>query len=138
MIVRLDETNKEYATQFEDVRELKVEEKLLDKFLLNPNNITLMEVVDEKVVGLVWGYVLERMDTEPMMFIYSVDVLEEYRKRGIAKRLVGAFIEEANQRGFRNSFLITEKENVPANKLYKSLDGDILEERVLYMFKDGE
>lgn len=139
MIVKLDKINKQLASQFKQVRELEVKEKYLDTFLDNPNNITLMEVVNDEVVGLVWGYVLERMDSKPMMFIYSVDVIKEYRQRGIAKKLVGAFIEEANKRGFRNSFLLTEKGNIPANKLYQSLNGKAFDERVLYMFfKEGD
>ncbi len=139
MMIKLDESNRDYARQFFNVRELKVDESKLDKFLSNENNIALIEVIDDKVVALVWGYVLERMDAEPMMFIYSVDVIKEYRRRGIARKLVGAFIDESNKRGFRNSFLITEKGNVPANKLYQSLKGKEQEEHILYMFfKDGE
>lgn len=139
MIIKLDKTNYNYAKQLVHVRKLKVEEEKFYSFIENQNNIALIEVIEDKVVGLVWGYVLDRMDSEPMMFIYSVDVIKEFRRKGIAKKLVGAFIDEANKRGFRNSFLITDKGNIPANKLYQSLDGNQHEEKVLYMFfKDGD
>lgn len=139
MIVKLSKDTLHYADQFVDVRELKVNKENAKKFIENKNNLALMEVIDKKVVGLVWGYILERLDTDPMMFIYSVDVIKEYRRKGIAKKLVKYFVDYANEEGFRNSFLITDKDNIPANMLYKSLNGQEHSDKTLYMFfKEGE
>lgn len=134
MIVKLTEKNIHYTDQLIHVRDLKVDHEKVKKFIQDEKNILLMEVIDEVVVGLVWGYVLERIDSEPMMFIYSVDVVQEFRKKGIASKLVKAFIDSANNQGFRNSFLITDKDNIPANKLYRSLNGKEMDDKVLYMF----
>lgn len=138
MIVQLKKDNLHYTKDFLDVRDLNVDQTRVERFIENENNICLFEVIDGKVVGLVWGYVLERMDCEPMMYVHSVDVVEEYRRRGIAKRLVGKFIEIANQRGYRNTFLITDKDNISGNKLYQSLGGEQEIDKVLYIFKEGE
>lgn len=138
MIVKLDNYSMKYASQFFEVRELVFNEEKLLAFIENQNNLALMEVIEDKVVGLVWGYTLERLDDEPMMFIYSVDVIKEYRQRGIGKKLVKSFVDYANEHGYRNSFLITDKENIPANMLYKSLKGEYLKDKVLYFFKRSD
>jgi ribosomal protein S18 acetylase RimI-like enzyme len=71
------------------------------------------------------------------MYIHSVDIVEEYRNQGHGKLIVSKFIEIANNLGYRNTFLITDKDNVPANKLYSSLGGEEYSDKVLYIFKKG-
>lgn len=135
MIVKLNKDTVKYAEQFINTRELDVTIEKLNIFIANENNHAVMKVINEKVVGLVWGYTLERMDTEPMMFIYSVDVIEEYRRKGIAKELVKSFIDYAKENGYSKTFLLTEESNFAANKLYQSLNGELITNNNLYMYK---
>ena len=84
-IVKLNHESKQYCEQLENVRELKTISQKVDAFINNPNNIAYFALEEELVIGFVWGYVLERLDSEPMIYIHSVDVIESHRKQGVAK-----------------------------------------------------
>ena len=133
--IALNHTNKHLAQQFSNVRDLSTQFDKVDAFIDDEHTLTYMALDGEKVVGLVWGYTLQRMDDNPMMFIYSVDVIESYRKQGIATTLVEKFIDFANEKGYRNTFLITDKDNIAANNLYKKTGGERHDDKVLYIYK---
>ena len=134
-LVKLTENTTKYLKQLVDVRNLSVNDELAKKFINNSNNHAYFAVIENRVIGFVWGYTLERLDSEPMMYIHSVDIVEEYRNQGFGKQIVSKFIEIANDSGYRNTFLITDRNNITANKLYTSLGGEENPDKVLYVFK---
>ena len=73
---------------------------------------------DDKPAGLVnFG----RQRNIPEWFIGNVTVLPEYRRRGIARRLVEASLTELRKRKARLASLEVITENVPAYRLYEKL-----------------
>jgi|LGOV01.1.fsa_nt_gb ribosomal protein S18 acetylase RimI-like enzyme len=134
-LVKLTNDTVKYLNQLIYVRDLVAEEKYSRGFILNPNNHAYFAMIEEKVIGFVWGYTLERLDSEPMMYIHSVDVLGEYRNKGVGKKIVSKFIEIANKSNYRNTFLITDRDSIPANKVYSALGGEIYPKKNLYIFK---
>jgi len=129
-----DATNHELR-QLTQVRELKVLKNNLKTFTSNPNNHGYMIMDKDKVIAFAWGYTLERLDCNPMMYIHSVDVINEYRNQGVGKKLVKIFIDYAKEHNYRNTFLITDKGNLPANKLYQSFSNELEVDKNLYIFK---
>ena len=138
MIKQLNLSNMEYAAQFLTLRELNVKEDKLINFLSDKKNLCYMKIIDDVVVGMIWGYILDRMDEEPMIFVYSVDVLPEFRRKGYAKEIMNEFIKLAKEQSFRNVFLLTDQDNQAGNHLYRSINGEELRDKVLYMYKRGE
>jgi ribosomal protein S18 acetylase RimI-like enzyme len=134
-IVRLDKETIKYAKQFHHLRKPKVEPRKLEQFIENGNNICYFILENEKVIALAWGYVLERFDNASMLYIHSVDVLEDYQKQGIGTALIQAFLKYAEKHQLRNTFLITDKGNIPGNKLYQKFNHGLEEEKHLYIFK---
>ena len=53
--------------------------------------------------------------------IYSLFILEKFRKRGLSKKLMESAILRAKEKGSKIVELNTELNNDPANGLYKSL-----------------
>ena len=80
--------------------------------------------MDAELVGQVIGYILDRWDAdEPMLFLYSIDVVESYRRQGIGKALIQAFRELGRVRGCSELFVFTHESNFPAMRLYESTGG---------------
>jgi len=65
-----------------------------------------------------------------------VDVLEGYKQKGYGSLLIDTFLTYARENQVRNTFLITDKENIAANKLYQKFASEMEEEKVLYIFKE--
>jgi len=80
--------------------------------------------VDERPVGLVYGYRFPRLDgPRPMMFLYEAGVLEEFRRRGIGRALVEELKRFAEESDCRKMFVPTQASNEAAMALYRSAGG---------------
>ena len=77
-----------------------------------------IEEEDKKPVGLI-NYMRQR--NVPEWYIANVTVLPAYRRRGIARRLVEATIQELRHRNAQVAFLDVVVGNDPAFQLYKQL-----------------
>lgn len=94
------------------------------KFLSNSQNILLSAELDDFLVGQLIGYILDRWDkNEPMLFLYSIDVLETYQRRGIGTALIEAFRKLGRTQGCSETFVLTNESNVAAMQLYQSTGG---------------
>jgi ribosomal protein S18 acetylase RimI-like enzyme len=99
-------------------------QEYMQKFLSNESNYLLVAFEKKKPVGFILGYRLERVDTlRPMMFVYEIEVLEPYRKKGIAKALVNEFLEICKEHHYLKMFVITNESNISAMALYQSTGG---------------
>ena len=135
-VKRLSKKDWIYQDSINKVRDFQMEEEHFLTFVSNPNNLAYYILEEEKVVAFAWGYVLERMDAASMLYIHSVDVLEGYRRKGYGRELIARFLDFARENGFRNTFLITDKDNFEANKLYQSFSHEKEEDKNLYIFKE--
>lgn len=94
------------------------------KFLSNSQNILLSAELDDSLVGQVIGYILERWDKdEPMLFLYSIDVAETHRRRGIGTALIEAIRKLGRTQGCSEAFVFTNEGNPAAMQLYQSTGG---------------
>lgn len=74
------------------------------------------------VAGFVYGYVLRRFEMTSF-FIYSVDVAEPFRRRGVAKAMLAALAKRGRTAGWAEMFVMTGAENPAAMALYRSAGG---------------
>lgn len=94
----------------------------LQAFLRSAANILVVAEVDGAPAGQVIGYVLARWDRPaPMLFLYSIDVAEEYRRQGIARRMIETFRAVGRGCGCTDGFVFTNAANTPAMQLYAAL-----------------
>lgn len=113
-------------------------ETINEDFFSSENNVLIVAVEDDKVVGSIYGYVLERYDTRlKQLFIYSIDIIDGYRQQGIAKLLMNEFLKDINSGNYHNAFVITNEDNIPAMKLYESVGGKriVADDGIEAMFK---
>jgi aminoglycoside 3-N-acetyltransferase I len=94
------------------------------KFLNNSQNIMLSAELEKSLVGLLIGYILERWDKdEPMLFLYSIDVAETYRRKGIGTALIEAAKKLGRAQSCSEAFVFTNASNLAAMQLYQSTGG---------------
>jgi len=81
--------------------------------------------VDDRPVGMVYGYRFPRLDgARPMMFLYEAGVLEQYRRRGIGRALVEELKRFAMESDCRKMLVLTQASNEAAMTLYRSAGGE--------------
>ena len=92
----------------------------IKSFLSEKHNIAITAKLDEKVIGLIYGYSLTRIDDKkPQFFIYSVDIHDTYQDRGYGSSFVNFVIDWAKENDFSESFVLTNKDNPRACKVYE-------------------
>lgn len=134
-IIKLDTNSLIYKDSLRNIRELDIKDDKFKAFVQNPFNLCYMAIMNEEVVGLAWGYIMERMDSENMLYIHSVDVKEKVQNQGIGTKLIEAFLGYAKEHNFRNTFLITDEDNEFGNKLYSKFKHELELKKNLYIFK---
>ena len=97
---------------------------------------------NNKIIGYImcrieYGFsVLKKMSLARKGHVVSFAVLEEYRGKGIGKKLVDQSIEGMKIRKCNESYLEVRTDNIPAIKLYESLGFDRIATLNTY-YKDG-
>lgn len=124
-IRRLNRENvKEVIDMVETFRSVITNKKKAIEFLNDEKNYIIACLDKERVVGFVLGYELQRYDDQNnMMYVHEVNVLSEYRRQGIGKRIMEELKKICNSRDLSKIFLITRKSNIPAISLYTSTKG---------------
>lgn len=89
-------------------------------FLLeNPSSISLIALADNEIVGFIIGIVHEGLKTENVGHVFTLDVAEKYRRKGIALRLLRELEKKFKEKNVKESILEVKLDNEAAKKLYK-------------------
>lgn len=89
-------------------------------FLSEKQNIAIVAKLDGKTIGLIYGYSLTRIDGKsPQFFIYSVDIHSAYQDKSYGSQLVQYVVDWARNNGFCESFVLTDKDNPRACRVYE-------------------
>ena len=93
------------------------------EFLADPRH-HLAVAIDDNAGGVVVGFVSAvhyvNPDKPPEMWINEVGVAPAYRQRGVARSLLRAILERARTLRCREAWVLTDRSNVPAMRLYAS------------------
>lgn len=97
--------------------------------------VIIVEMYDEKIVGIFAGYANDRSKNQAYVTFLSVD--KEFRGNGIAQELLLEFICICKRKGFREVMLHTSLKNKSAISLYEKNGferGVVSENRVEYIY----
>ena len=84
--------------------------------------VNVVAVDAREVVGFIYGHVLRRFEAVSF-FIYSVDVAEGHRRRGLARTMLERLKDLMPERGWDEMFVFTNRGNEPAMRLYAGAGG---------------
>jgi ribosomal protein S18 acetylase RimI-like enzyme len=94
------------------------------RFLARADCILIAALDRQEPVGFVLAYELPRIDgPRPMIHLYEIEVSEQYRRQGIARKMIAQLKSIARQRSACKAFVITIAANEPAMGLYASTGG---------------
>ncbi len=99
-------------------------DRYLESLLAKPHVIPLVAIADNKIVGGLVAYVLDKFEQERSeVYIYDLAVAEAYRRRGIARSLILELRKIAKMMGAWVIYVQADKDeaDLPARQLYDSL-----------------
>ena len=95
-------------------------------FFSDPHNILLVAYANREPAGFLYAYTLPGLKTPyPKMFLYSIDVFRDYRRQGIAGRLIIELKKLAKENRCSEIFVMTNQSNGPAMELYTKTGGRV-------------
>jgi len=118
-----------------DVFDRGVDAARTAEFLADPRH-HLAVAIDEAgvVVGFASAVHYIHPDKPPELWINEVGVAASHRDRGVGKRLLAALFERARTLGCGEAWVLTDRANEPAVRLYQSLGG-AARDQVMFSFK---
>lgn len=118
----------------DDVFDNPVDEKFAIEFLNDPRHHIVVAVIDNQVIGFASAVHYVHPDKPTELWINEVGVAEKHQNKGIAKAIMKELFQLGKKLGCEVAWVLTESDNLPANKLYQSVGGE-KSETVLYEFK---
>ncbi|MBN2610260.1 MAG: GNAT family N-acetyltransferase [Bacteroidales bacterium] len=95
---------------------------LIEGLRNHPSKLILFAEADEKMVGLANCFInFATFTCKPFINIHDIIVLDEYRKKGIGRKLMHAIQAHAISMGCSKITLEVREDNIHAQHLYKSL-----------------
>jgi len=96
----------------------------LRHFLSKPENYLIVAIEDDKPIGYVVAYLLDRVDRDQsMMFFYEISVEESYHRRGAGAEMIKLLKRFCRKQNVMKMWVHTNKSNFAAARLYESTGG---------------
>ena len=92
----------------------------LQKILSNDSNISIVALMDNKVIGGLSGYILDQYYSEkPLFYLYDLAVAKTHQRKGIGKQLINFLLEYCMQKGFEEAYVQADKVDEHALAFYR-------------------
>ena len=109
----------------EDVFDDPIVESSEREFLAHPRHRLVVALENEVVIGFVSAAVYVHPDKPaPELWINEIGVAPTHQRQGIGKALMQAILEEAKRSGCTEAWVLTDRTNLPAMRMYKSAGGE--------------
>jgi ribosomal protein S18 acetylase RimI-like enzyme len=119
-----------------DVFDDPIDAQAAGQFLRNPGHRLAVAIDDGVVVGFVSAVVYVHPDKPaPELWINEVGVAPSHQGRGIARRLLASTLEDARASGCREAWVLTDRANQPAMRLYEAAGGEASGDHVMFTFR---
>lgn len=106
-----------YSIELECFGDEAYSKSLLEGFLVHESSIFLKALVDDTIAGFVAG-AFRRVGGKRVYQLYTIDVRERFRRRGVGSALLEAFEERARELGAEEVILQVRVDNRAAVNLY--------------------
>lgn len=116
-VVSVDNSNGELVFRALRAINARFEDSLVNAFLGDPNSICLTAWQKDEFAGWITGYRLQRF-REVQVLLYEIDVVDSFRQRGVATKLIEKLEESARRLGASEIWVLTAEDNTPAMGLY--------------------
>jgi GNAT superfamily N-acetyltransferase len=111
------------ANVLPDVFDNPVNEKLSSEFLSDSRHHLAVAIDVGRVVGFASAVDYIHPDKSQDLWINEVRVSATYRKRGLPKQILGTLLKVGRQLGCREVWVLTDRPNSAAMRVYESLGG---------------
>ncbi len=115
------------------------EKKQLAKLLSNPDFIVFVVKQNDKIVGGLTIYVLQRYyGTKPVAYIYDVGVSPDFQGKGLGTSLIAEVCKYCKDNGFEDAYVEAESDDIDAVNFYKKtkFSGEINAIQFTYTFEN--
>lgn len=119
-----------------EVFDYQIDERLCKEFLQDPRHHIAVAINDGIVVGFASAVNYIHPDKTAELWINEVGVAPTYRNRGLAKALLELLFDLGRQLRCNTAWVLTERTNMPAMRLYQSSGGTEAQEDIV-MFSFG-
>src|SRR5918998_1756170 len=118
-----------------DVFDFQIDERLTAEFLQDPRHHLAAAIDEGVVVGFASAVHYIHPDKPAELWINEVGVTPTRRNRGVARALIELLFRVGRQEGCSTAWVLTERENTPAMRLYRSCRGEEAKgETVMFSF----
>jgi ribosomal protein S18 acetylase RimI-like enzyme len=117
-----------------DIFDNPVDEKFALEFLNDPRHHIVVAITNNQVIGFASAVHYIHPDKPTELWINEVSVASEHQNKGVAKAILKELFELGKSLGCVNAWVLTDSDNLPANKLYQSAGGE-KSETVMYEYK---
>lgn len=90
--------------------------------LADPALVACVAVEAGQPIGFIYGYALKRFEHTDLL-LYSVDVDEPHRRRGVGRAMLQRLKALCGERGWAGMWVLTNQNNTAALRLYESAGG---------------
>ena len=113
-----------------------VDDRLAQEVLTDPRHHLAVALDGDTVVGFASAVHYVHPDKPPELWVNEVSVAETHRRHGLAKALLRALFEAGRGLGCAHAWVLTDRENRAAMRLYASAGG-IGTEHMMFTFRLG-
>ncbi len=132
--VRVNKDNINIIPNIIKIDDEKLLKEDIERFIIADDNYCFIGMIEDEIVGFLYGYGMLRPDGKVMFYIHSVDVIPEYQNKGIGTRLMDYVLKYIkDEKRYYKFFVLTENHNIKACKLYQKYANK--EEQVLFSNK---
>ena len=118
-----------------DVLDHAIQPKLAAEFLADPRHHLAVARHDGRVVGFASAVHYVHPDKLPELWVNEVGVAPAHQGKGLATRLLHALFEAGRAAGCGQAWVLTERSNAAAMRLYRAAGGvEADEETVMFEF----
>jgi ribosomal protein S18 acetylase RimI-like enzyme len=93
------------------------------RFLADERHHLLLGYVDDRPAGFVSAVEVFHPDKRPELFLNEIGVVDEARRRGVARALIEELTRLGRERGCGTMWVLTDEDNGAAMGLYRSTGG---------------
>ncbi len=102
----------------------------LTSFLARPSNVLIVASENDRPIGFLLAYLLDRVDRDrPMACLYEIDVLEARRRQGAGRRMIEALKTVCSRIEATKIWAVTNRSNAAAVGLYRDTGATSAPER---------